>query len=173
MYSSEATHWSQHWNSNCIYKGFFSLKFSIWVKCYFDPLKSTFKDMVTAEFESVAEKNIKGFDGWVDYQSLVNYVKTVFPDMALSKFWSLSYDDLVSQLMLYLEIDAAKAVFFDFVINKHGMSSKDIIYKQMKMLNAVLDVDREFIEFQHGLLDIKDKSVHVKIDEVLDVTPKE
>jgi hypothetical protein len=43
----------------------------------------------------------------------------------------MSYANLVSFLMLYLEIDDAKTVFFDFAVNKHGMSLTDI-YNQLK-----------------------------------------
>jgi len=41
--------------------------------------KINFKDMVAAEEEGVKEKLIKAFDGWLDYQSVLNTVKTVFP----------------------------------------------------------------------------------------------
>lgn len=50
------------------------------------PSKLTFKDIFAAEFEGFEEKYIKGFDGWLDCKSLVDAVKTVFHDMASSKF---------------------------------------------------------------------------------------
>ena len=43
----------------------------------------------------------------------------------------MSYDDLVGYLMIYLEIDYAETLFFDFAVNKYGMSSTDF-YNQLK-----------------------------------------
>jgi len=83
-------------------------------------------DMVAADFEGDEEKFIKEFDGWLDTQSLTDAVKRDTHDIPQSKFRSMSYDDLVGYLMFYLEVDDAKTVFFDFAVNKHGMSSTDI-----------------------------------------------
>ena len=55
----------------------------------------------------------------------------------------MSYDDFMGCLMLYLEIDDAKIVLFDFAVNKHGMLSTDI-YNQEKKLNTVAVVEKEF-----------------------------
>ncbi len=77
----------------------------------------------------------------------------------------MSYDDLVGFLMLYLEIDDAKTVFFDFAVNKHTMSSTDI-YNQLKKLDTILAVEKEFVKLLHDLLDIKEKSVYVNECEV-------
>jgi len=77
----------------------------------------------------------------------------------------MSYDDLVGFLMLYLEIDDAKTVFFDFAVNKHTMSSTDI-YNQLKKLDIIVAVEKEFVKLLHSLLDKKEKSVYVNVGEV-------
>jgi len=48
----------------------------------------------------------------------------------------MSYDHFVGFLLLYLEIDNAKTVCFDFAVKKHEMSSTDI-YIRLKKLNTV------------------------------------
>jgi hypothetical protein len=48
--------------------------------------------------------------------------------------------------MLYLKIDDAKTVFFDFAVNKHGVLSTDI-NNQVKKLNIVAVVEKEFIKY--------------------------
>ncbi len=52
------------------------------------------------------------------------------------------------------------------------MSSKDI-YKEMEMINTLTDADRELIKLLYGLLDKKEKSVYVNVEEVLEVKAKE
>ena len=89
-------------------------------------MKINFKDMVAAEAEGVKEKYIKAFDGWLDYQSVLNTVKTVFPHKPASKLRSMSYEDLVSYLLLFLDVDDSKTVFFNFAVNIHSMSGVDI-----------------------------------------------
>ena len=76
--------------------------------------------MVAAEEEGIKEKFIKAFDGWLDYQSVLKTVKTVFPHEPGSKWLSMSYKDLVTYLLLYLEVDDSKTVFFNFAVNIHG-----------------------------------------------------
>ncbi len=44
-----------------------------------------FKYMVVTEFEGVEEKYVKGFEGWLDYHSVVDAMKTVFPKSPPSK----------------------------------------------------------------------------------------
>ena len=56
-------------------------------------------------------------------------------------------------------------MFFDFAVNKHGMSSTDI-YNQLKKLDTVLAIEEEFIKLLHDLLNIKEKSVYVNDCEV-------
>ena len=73
--------------------------------------KINFKDMVAAEEEGVEVKFIKAFDGWLDYQSVLKTVKTVFPYEHGSKWRSMSYEDLVTYLLLYLEVDDSKLYF--------------------------------------------------------------
>ena len=84
----------------------------------------------------------------------------------------MSYDYLVSFLMFYLEVDNAKTVFFDFAVNKHGMSSTNI-YNQLKKQDTILDMEKEIIKLLHGLLDIKEKSVYVNECEVTVVKSEE
>ena len=73
--------------------------------------KMNFKDMVAAEAEGIEEKYIKAFDSWLDYQSVLKTVKTVFPHEPASKWRSMSYEDLVTYLLLYLEVDDQKLYF--------------------------------------------------------------
>ena len=56
--------------------------------------KISFMDMVAADIEGDEGKFIKEFDGWFDTQSFVDTVKHISPDIPLSKFQSMSYDDL-------------------------------------------------------------------------------
>ena len=74
--------------------------------------------------------------------------------------------------MIYLEIDNAITVFFDFAVNKHGMSLTDI-YNQLKKLETVLVMEKEFVKLLHGHLDKKEKSVFVNECEVPVVISKE
>ena len=60
-----------------------------------------FKDLVAAEAEAIKEKYIKAFDSWLDYQSVLNTMKTVFPHEPASKWRSMSYEDLLMYLLLY------------------------------------------------------------------------
>ncbi len=53
-------------------------------------------------------------------------MKTVFPHEPGSKWRLMSYEDLVTYLLLYLEVDDSKTVFFNFAVNIHGMSGVDI-----------------------------------------------
>ena len=98
--------------------------------------KINFKDMVAAEAEGIEEKHIKAFDGWLDYQSVLLTVKTVFPHEPASKWHSMSYKELVSYLLLYLEVYDSKTVFFNFAVNIHGMSGVDIFERLKGIENS-------------------------------------
>jgi len=122
--------------------------------------------MVAAEAEGVEEKYIKAFDGWLDYQSVLQTVKTVFPHEPASKWRLMSYEDLVSYLLLYLEVDDSKTVFFDFAVNIHGMSGVDI-FERLKPLKMAMEVADEFVALLNSLLDKEEKSIYVNDEEVL------
>jgi hypothetical protein len=73
--------------------------------------KINFKDMVAAEEEGVEEKYIKAFDGWLDYQSVLLTMKTVFPHEPASKSRSMSCKDLMSYLLMFLKWMIQKLYF--------------------------------------------------------------
>ena len=77
----------------------------------------------------------------------------------------MSYEDLVSYLLLYLEMDDSKTVFFDFAVNIHGMSGVDIC-KRLKKLKTALEVANEFVALLNSLLDKEEKSIYVNDEEV-------
>jgi hypothetical protein len=83
-------------------------------------------DMVAANFECAEEKFIKEFNSWIDTHSLVDAVKHISPNISPSKFWYMSFDDLVCFLMLYLGIDDAKTVFFYFAVNSMGVIDRHL-----------------------------------------------
>ena len=74
--------------------------------------------MVAVESDNHEEKCIKAFKGWLDYQSVVQTVKELFPKEPATKWCSMSYKDLVCYLLLYLEVKDAKTVYFDFAVNR-------------------------------------------------------
>jgi hypothetical protein len=80
--------------------------------------KINFKDMVAAESDNHEEKCIKAFEGWLDYQSIVQTVKELFPKEPATNWHSMNYKDLVCYLLLYLEVKDAKTVYFDFAVNR-------------------------------------------------------
>jgi hypothetical protein len=127
--------------------------------------KINFKDMVAAEEEGVEEKLIKAFDGWLVYQSVLKTVKTVFPHEPGSKWRSMSYEDLVTYLLLYLEVDDSKTVFFNFAVNIHGMSGVDI-FERLKTLKTAVEVADAFVALLNSLLDKEENSVYVNDEEV-------
>ena len=101
--------------------------------------KINFKDMVAAESKGYEEKCIKAFDGWLDYQLVVQTMKNLFPQEPASKWHSMSYEDLVCHLFLYLKVEDAKTVFFDFAVNRHGMSDTEV-FEQLKKLKTGVEV---------------------------------
>jgi hypothetical protein len=78
--------------------------------------------MVAAKSDNHKEKCIKAFEGWLDYQSIVQTVKELFPKKPATKWHSMSCEDLVFYLLLYPEVQDAKTVYFDFAVNRHRMS---------------------------------------------------
>jgi hypothetical protein len=127
--------------------------------------KINFKDMVAAEAEGIEEKYIKAFDSWLDYQSVLKTVKIVFPQEPASKWHSMSYEDLVTYLLLYLEVDDSKTVFFNFTVNIHGMSGVDI-FKHLKGLKTAVEVADAFVTLLNSLLDKEENSIYVNDEEV-------
>jgi hypothetical protein len=121
--------------------------------------------MVAAEEEGIEEKFIKAFDGWLDYQLVLKTVKTVFPHKPASKWRSMSYEDLVTYLLLYLEVDDSKSVFFNFAVNIHGMSGVDI-FERLKTLKTAVEVADAFVELLNSLLDKEENGVYVNDEDV-------
>jgi hypothetical protein len=111
--------------------------------------------MVAAEAEGIEEKYIKAFDGWLDYQSVLRTVKIVFSHEPTSKWCSMSYEDLVSYLLLYL----------DFAVNIHGMSGVDI-FERLKELKTAVKVADAFVALLNSLLDKEENFVYVNDEEV-------
>ena len=66
------------------------------------------------------KKFVMAFDGWDDYQKLVNAVKHIFPGMKSSTIRGMSYDQLIDYLFVFLDIEEGKSFFFDFAVNKRG-----------------------------------------------------
>ena len=58
-----------------------------------------------------------GFEGLLDYQSVLNAVKTVLPDIQPLKWHSMAYNQLACQLMLYLKMEDTKTVLFKFAVS--------------------------------------------------------
>jgi hypothetical protein len=104
--------------------------------------KIIFNEMVAAESENHEEKCIKAFEGWLNYQSIVQTVKELFPKEPATKWRSMSYEDLVCYLLLYLEVQDAKTEYFDFAMNRHGMSDT-AVFTQLKMLKAGVEVTKQ------------------------------
>ena len=63
-------------------------------------------------------------------------------------------------------------LFFYFVVNKHGMSSKDI-YIQLKKRDTILAMEKEFVKLLHSLLDMKEKTVYMNECSVLVIKSEE
>ena len=121
-----------------------------------------FKDMVDLDKKYVDEKKfVMAFDGWDDYQKLVNAVKHIFPGMKSSTIRGMSYDQLIDYLFVFLDIEEGKSLFFDFAVNKRGRPSLEV-YQKLKNLDSAIDLSNEFVSFVHELLDEKDKVVYVK-----------
>ncbi len=93
-------------------------------------------------------------------------MKTVFPHKLASKWHSMSYKDLVSYLLLFLEVDDSKTVFFNFAVNIHGMSGVDI-FERLKGLKTAVEVLDAFVALLNSLLDKEENSIYVNAEEVL------
>jgi len=124
--------------------------------------KNNFKDMVAAESYNHEEKCMKAFEGWLDNQSVVHTVKELFPKEPATKWCSMSYEDLVCYLLQYLEVQDAKTVYFDFAVNRHGMSDT-AVFEQLKKLKTGV---KECVSLLNHLLDNNEKLVHINIEEV-------
>lgn len=120
--------------------------------------KINFKDMAVEEFEDAEEKFIAKLDGWLNYQSLIDAVKTVFPDMSSLSIQTKSYNELVTSLIVYLPLKDAKSEFFDVAVNKHTMSAS-ILARQLNKLSEVVDVLKKFLKLIHDILVNPTKSV--------------
>ena len=77
----------------------------------------------------------------------------------------MSYEDLVSYLLLYLEVDDSKTVFFNFTVNIHGMSGVDI-FEHLKGLKTAVEVSDAFVALLSSLLDKVENSVYVNDEDV-------
>jgi hypothetical protein len=77
----------------------------------------------------------------------------------------MSYEDLVSYLLLYLEVDDSKTVFFNLAVNIHGMSGVDI-FKRLKELKTAVEVANAFIALLYSLLKKEENFVYVNDEEV-------
>jgi hypothetical protein len=120
--------------------------------------------MVAAESDNHEEKCIMAFEGWLDYQSLVQTVKELFPKEPATKWRSMSYEDLICYLLLYLEAEDAKTVYFVFAVNRHGMSDT-AVFERLKKLKTGVEVAKEFVSLLNHLLDNDEKLMHVNIEE--------
>ena len=78
----------------------------------------------------------------------------------------MSYEDRICYLLLYLEVEDAKTVFFDFAVNRHGMSNTEV-FEQLKKLKTGVEVVKEFVSLLKHLLDNDEKSMYVNTEEVL------
>jgi len=126
--------------------------------------KLNFKDMAVADNDYSKDKDfIMKFDGWDDYQKLVNAVKHIFSGMISSNICAMSYNQLIDYLFVFLDVEESKSVFFDFALNKHYRLSTDT-YNKLKNLETCVEIEREFTQFLHESLDEKDKTVYVSID---------
>jgi hypothetical protein len=83
--------------------------------------------MVAAESDNHEEKRIKAFEGWLDYQSIVQTMMELFPKEPATKWCSMSYEDLICYLLLYLEVEDGKTVYFNFAVNRHDMSDTAVL----------------------------------------------
>jgi hypothetical protein len=90
--------------------------------------------------------------------------------MVLSNICALSYNQLIDNLFVFQDIKESKSVFFDSAVNKHSRSSTDINNK-LKNLEIGVNIEREFTEYLHDLLDEKDKTLYVNIDDIVTVKP--
>ena len=77
----------------------------------------------------------------------------------------MSYKDLILYLLLFLEVDDSKTVFFIFAVNIHGMSGNDI-FERLKGLKTAVKVSDAFIELLNLLLDKEENSIYVNDEEV-------
>ncbi len=77
----------------------------------------------------------------------------------------MSYKDLVSYFLLFLEVDDSKTVFFNFAVNIHGMSGVDI-FEHLKGLKTAVKVSNAFVALLNLLLDKEENSVYVNDEEV-------
>ena len=92
-------------------------------------------------------------------------VKELFPKEPANKWRSMSYEDLVCYVLIYLKVQDAKTVYFDFAVNRHGMSDT-AVFKQLKKLKTGVEVVKEFVSLLNQLLDNNEKSKFINIEEV-------
>ena len=67
--------------------------------------------------------------------------------------------------MLYLEIEDAKMVSFDFAVNKQGMLQCNV-FSHLKKFDTSLEVANKFILLLNNVLDDAEKCVYVNADEM-------
>ena len=83
--------------------------------------KLNFKDMIELDRNDDEDKKfVKAFEGWDDYQELVNAIKHIFPAMKSSAICAMSYDQLIDYLFVFRDLEEQKSVFFVFAVNKRG-----------------------------------------------------
>ena len=79
-------------------------------------------------------------------------------------------EELVCCLLLYLKVKDSKTVYFNFVINKQGMSGSKV-FSHLKKLIAGVEVANKFVSLLNCLLDNADKTVYINAEEVCVVKP--
>ncbi len=77
----------------------------------------------------------------------------------------MSYKDLVSYLLLYLEVYDSKTVFFNFAVNIHGMSGVDT-FERLKTLKTTVEVSDAFVALLNSLLHKEESSIYVNDEKV-------
>ena len=75
----------------------------------------------------------------------------MFPQEPAAKWCSINYEDVVSYLLQYLEIDK-KTLFFNFAVNVHGMSQDDV-NEGLKRMKTCVEVADEFVVLLNTLFD--------------------
>ena len=65
---------------------------------------------------------------------------------------STSNKELVCYLLLYLKVQDAKTVYFNFAVNRHGMSDT-AVFERLKKLKTGVEVAKEFVSLLNHLLD--------------------